>query len=310
MANNRTIGMWLYQNSGGDVIQKKMIKKLQDREIDTIAGLNLRNAIAKNKNIMCPSSDTDTKYKLNELDLFFSYNAGEQTQYQVYLYQALNRLIPMINSYEAFALTEDKFHTSFVLRNNGIMTADYKLCHRDDTIELKKILNRWGKMIYKPTDGWGGVGLTKIENRASLDMLMPFLNQMDLRYFYVEKFIDYDNTDYRIDIVDGKFVGCYGRKASGSDWRTNVTSGGSVFLREPNDKVVDVAIKAANACNIDIAGVDIIYDREKEKYVVLEVNGIPAFATPDQEKLGIDFNDKKIDLIVDLIDRKTTKGKK
>jgi ribosomal protein S6--L-glutamate ligase len=310
MSNNRTIGMWLYQNSGGDVIQKKMIKKLQDREIDTIAGLNLRNAIAKNKNIMCPSSDTDTKHKLNELDLFFSYNAGEQTQYQVYLYQALNRLIPMINSYEAFSLTEDKFHTSFVLRNNGIMTADYKLCHRDDTIELKKILNRWGKMIYKPTDGWGGVGLTKIENRASLDMLMPFLNQMDLRYFYVENFIDYDNTDYRIDIVDGKFVGCYGRKASGTDWRTNVTSGGSVFLREPNDKVVDVAIKAANACNIDIAGVDIIYDREKEKYIVLEVNGIPAFATPEQEKLGLDFNDRKIDLIVDLIDRKTTKGKK
>ena len=46
---------------------------------------------------------------------------------------------------------------------------------------------------------------------------------------------------------------------------------------------------------------------EKEKYVVLEVNGIPAFATPEQEKMGIDFNDKKIDLIVDLIDRKSKK---
>ena len=26
-------------------------------------------------------------------------------------------------------------------------------------------------MVYKPTDGWGGVGLTKIENEANLDML-------------------------------------------------------------------------------------------------------------------------------------------
>ncbi len=51
-------------------------------------------------------------------------------------------------------------------------------------------------MVYKPTDGWGGVGLTKIENEASLDMLLPFLNQMDLRFFYVEKkFIKYDNTE-------------------------------------------------------------------------------------------------------------------
>ena len=40
------------------------------------------------------------------------------------------------------------------------------------------------------------------------------------------------------------------------------------------------------------------------------VNGIPAFATPEQEKLGLDFNDKKIDLIVDLIDRKTSKEDK
>ena len=313
--NNRTIGTWIYQNSGGPEIEQKIIKKLKERDIDTIPYLNLRYAYSKNGKLYCPQDKKWCKgesknVKLNELDLFFSYNAGEQTQYQVFLYQALNRLIPIINSYDAFALTEDKFQTSFVLRNNGIATADYNLCHRDDSYRLKKIIKKWDKMIYKPTDGWGGVGLTKIEDESSLDMLMPFLNQMDLRFFYVEKFIDYDNTDFRIDIVDGQFVGCYGRKAGGTDWRTNVTSGGSVFMREPNDQVVDLAIKAAKACGTDIAGVDIIYDRKKEEYIVLEVNGIPAFATPDQEKMGLNFNDKKIDLIVDLIDRKTQKGKK
>ena len=87
----------------------------------------------------------------------------------------------------------------------------------------------------------------------------------------------------------------------------NVTSGGSVFLREANDEIVDLAIKATKTLGLDIAGVDIIFDRKKEKYIVLEVNGIPAFATPEQEKMGLNFNDKKIDLIVDLIDRKTTK---
>ena len=171
-------------------------------------------------------------------------------------------------------------------------------------------MKKWKKMVYKPTDGWGGVGLTKIENQEAFDMLMPFLNQMDLRFFYVEKFVKYDNTDYRVDIVDGKFVACYGRKAGKNDWRTNITSGGSIFLREPNDEVVNLAIKAAKVCNIEIAGVDIIYDLEKEQYIVLEVNGIPAFATPEQEKMGLNFNDKKIDLIVDLIDRRTKKKEK
>ncbi|MCK4440578.1 MAG: ATP-grasp domain-containing protein [Sulfurovaceae bacterium] len=301
MGKKRTIGMWLYQNGGGDVIGKKIIKKLKDRDIDVIDNINLRYATAKNGNIVY------NEIKLNKLDLFFSYNAGEQTQYQVYLYKALNRAIPMINSYDAFALTEDKFHTSFTLRQNGILTPDYRLCHRDDTAELRKTIKKWDKMVYKPTDGWGGVGLTKIESEANLDMLMPFLNQIDLRYFYVERFVKYDNTDFRIDIVDSEFVGCYGRKASGTDWRTNVTSGGSVFMREPNDEIINIAKKAANVCGADIAGVDIIYDLEKEEYVVLEVNGIPAFATPEQEKMGLTFNDKKIDLIVEMIDRKTKK---
>ena len=293
--------MWLYQNGGGDKIQKKIIKKLKDREIETVADINLRQAVAKNGHIL------HNDMKVDKLDLFFSYNAGEQTQYQMFLYQALNRVMPMINSYESFALTEDKFQTSFLLRQHGVSTPSFKLCHRDDGHELKKIIKKWEKMVYKPTDGWGGVGLTKIESEATLDTLLPFLNQMDLRFFYVEKFLKYDNTDFRVDIVDGEFVGCYGRKASGTDWRTNVTSGGSVFMREANDDIIDLAKKASKICGTDIAGVDIIYDLEKEEYVVLEVNGIPAFATPEQEKMGLDFNDKKIDLIVDLIDKKTKK---
>ena len=77
-------------------------------------------------------------------------------------------------------------------------------------------------------------------------------------------------------------------------------------MREANDDIIKVAIDACKATGVDIGGVDIIYDREKEEYIVLEVNGIPAFATPEQEKMGLNFNNKKIDLIVDLIDKKTS----
>ncbi len=295
--------MWMYQNSGGDQIQKKLIDRLKERGISTIPDLNLRHAIARDGKIVCRNS------VMEDLDLFFSYNAGEQTQYQVYLYEALNRVIPTINSFDAFALSEDKFKTAHMLRRHGIKTADYMLCHRDDVQGLKDILREWGgKIVYKPTDGWGGMGLVKIQNEAALDMLLPFLNQTDIRYFYVERFIQYDNTDFRIDIVDGEFVSCYGRKAPKDNWKTNITSGGSIFLREPDDDVVAIAKKATEICGLDIAGVDLIYDQEHETYVVLEVNGIPAFATPEQERMGLNFNDRKIDLIVDLIDKKI-KGK-
>ena len=298
----KTVGIWMYQNGGGDKIEKKLVSKLREREIKSITNLNLRDALVADEKIFI--NDT----VINDLDLFFSYNSGEQTQYQVYLYKIVDTLIPMINSYSAFALSEDKLQTSFALKRHGVTSTDFRLCHRDDTKDLRKFIREWKKMVYKPVDGWGGVGLTKIESEEALDMLIPFLNQTDLRFLYLEKFIDYDNSDFRVDIVDGEFISCYGRKAPKDSWKTNVTSGGSVFLREADDELVQIAKRAAKATGLDIAGVDIIYDRQKEEYVVLEVNGIPAFATPKQEKMGMNFNDKKIEKIVDMIDRKVNKG--
>jgi len=296
------IGMWLYSNSGGDKIQKKIIKKLKKRDIKTVTDLNLRQAIVADKNIICNGQ------VMEDLDLFFSYNAGEQTKYQVYIYQALDKVIPIINNYDSFTMSEDKFQTSYVLNQYGVKTADYRLCHRDDPHILEETFKNWNKqMVYKPTDGWGGVGLAKIEDDSAFDMLKSFANHGRDRHIFVEKFIKYDNTDYRVDIVDGRFIACYGRKAPKNDWKTNITSGGSIMLREDineNSEVVKIAQKAVKAIGLEIAGVDLIYDKQSKEFVVLEVNGIPAFVTPEQEKMGLNFNDKKIDAIIDLIERK------
>lgn len=295
----RKVGIWMYTNSGGEAIQEKIEAQLREREIEVTRGLDLRFAHADRNGIICNGTN------MCELDLFFSYNAGQQTQAQLYFYETLSRSVPTLNSYAAFALTEDKFRTNMVLAAAGIPTTEFFLCHRENPELMREKFNEWGKMVFKPLDGWGGVGMVLLENKATIDTIMPFLNQTDIRQLYVEKFVDNDFTDYRVDIVDGAFIGCYGRKASDHDWRTNVTSGGSVILREPNDAVVNLAIEAARVTGLEIAGVDILYDREREEYIVLEVNGIPAFATPNQEAMGLNFNAKKIEKIVELIDRTT-----
>lgn len=296
-----TVGFWLYQNGGGEAIQRKLIDRLRERDIDVIAGLNLAQAMAHDGTIVCNG------VVMEELDLFFSYNAGQQTPYQMYLYEMLDREIPIINNFQSFALTEDKFKTTHLLQRNGIRTPDYCLCHQGNLHALRSRLGHWGgRAVYKPTDGWGGVGIVRLESEEALAMLQPFVSQLSAPHFFVERYINNDHTDYRVDIVDGEFVGCYGRKAPASSWKTNITSGGSVIRREPSDEVVNLALAAARVTGLEIAGVDLVYDREHEQYVVLEVNGIPAFATPEQEAFGLDFNDRKIDRIVELIERKVT----
>ncbi|NRA55499.1 MAG: ATP-grasp domain-containing protein [Gammaproteobacteria bacterium] len=297
--SGHTIGMWMYKNGGGHAIQQQIMDQLRQRDITVINNLDLNHAIAQNGQIMCHGIEMES------LDLYFPYNAGQQTDYQVYLYQKLDMSVQCINSFASFSLTEDKFATSHLLNRHGLTTPDYQLCHRDDIVSVKSILRHWGgRAVYKPTDGWGGMGIVKIENEAAIDMLIPFLNQTNMRYFYLERLIDYDNTDFRVDIVNGQVVGCYGRRAPLNDWKTNISNGGSIILREPNEQVVNLALRAAAITGLDIAGVDLLYDREREQYVVLEVNGIPAFATPEQELIGLDFNQKKIAGIVTLIENK------
>ena len=297
----RKAGIWMYTNGGGDIIQQKIVDQLREREIEAITGLDLRFAYAGKEGLICNGVD------MCNLDLYFSYNAGEQTVGQLYMYETLSLCIPTVNNFKSFMIAEDKFKTNMLLKQAGVNTSDFLICHREKPELISDKFEEWGKMVFKPVDGWGGNGMALLENRASFDVLMPFLNQMDMRHIYIERFIKNDFTDYRIDIVDGEFIACYGRKASNRDWRTNITSGGSVILREPNDEIVELAQRATKAVGLEIAGVDIIYDTEREEYVVLEVNGIPAFATPEQEAMGLDFNDKKIENIVRLIDRATQK---
>lgn len=294
-----TIGLWMYHNGGGAAIEQQLAAALKDRNIEMISGLNLYHATAQNGSIMCHG------VRMESLDLYLSYNAGQQSTYQVYLYKMLNKSVPCINSFEAFSLTEDKFQTTHLFNQHGIKTADYQLCHQGNMAAVKRVLKSWGgRAVYKPTSGWGGQGIIKIESEAAVGSLLQMLSDTNTDHCYLERFIDSDRTDYRIDVVDGQMVGCYGRKAPPNEWKTNVTNGGSIMLREANDQVVNLATRAAILSGLDIAGVDLIYDREHQQYVVLEVNGIPAFATPEQESIGLDFNAFKIDKMVELIERK------
>lgn len=296
---NRKIGMWMYHNGGGHIIEKKIVDLLREREIDVVTNLNLRLAKGSREGVVC------NNINMLELDLFFSYNAGEQTIPQTYMYETISRYVTTVNSYESFSLSEDKFKSNIALSHAGVETSDFFLCHREAPEYMVEKFNEWKKLVFKPLDGWGGSGMILLESCQSLDTLMPFLNQTDIRHIYLENFIDNDFTDYRVDIVDGEYISCYGRKANDRDWRTNISSGGSIILREANDEIIEIAKNATRALGLDIAGVDIIYDKKHEQYIVLEVNGIPAFATPDQEKIGLNFNDKKIQKIVDLIDSRT-----
>ena len=109
MKKQTTVGLWMYQNGGGQAMEEALVTHLSDLGITPICNLNLGDARSKMGQTWCNGTI------MEHLDLFFSYNAGEQTPYQVHLYEAINKAIPTINSFEAFRVTEDKYLTNTML---------------------------------------------------------------------------------------------------------------------------------------------------------------------------------------------------
>ena len=167
--------MWMYQNGGGDVIQKKIVQRLQEREIDTVTGLDLRFAHIDKEAVVCKGAN------VNDLDLFFSYNAGEQTAAQLYLYEVLGNLMPMVNNFPSFSLTEDKLRTNMALLAAGVKTSDFFLCHRECPGLLREKFEEWKRVVFKPLNGWGGSGMVLIEDARVLEMLIPALHASSAR---------------------------------------------------------------------------------------------------------------------------------
>jgi ribosomal protein S6--L-glutamate ligase len=66
------------------------------------------------------------------------------------------------------------------------------------------------------------------------------------------------------------------RRSSGEDFRSNIHQGGTGSPVKLSDEERKVAVKAAKAMGLNIAGVDLI--RSKRGSLVLEVNPSPGFA--------------------------------
>ena len=277
----KKVGIWMYENDNGINIKKKIITALKNKKYEVHADFDMRECYLKNGKVF-----TKDGYCLSDLDIFYHMNADEQTPFQNDILKLLELSgVHVFNNYDAFIRCKDKVVANLLLRKNGISVPPSMLINNHLTKEeIKKIIEEWGCVIVKPRANHGGKGIIKFDNYEQFyDYYESSKNYID--NYYLEKYIPFENHDYRVEIFNGDVVGTYCRGKCGS-YKTNISSGGSMIDEKVSNAFQKIALKCAKVLGITTTIVDMILSKEDQKIYVLEVNPIMGIFLEEAMKSG------------------------
>lgn len=141
-----------------------------------------------------------------------------------------------------------------------------------------KRLDGGKEVVLKPICKARGIGVTKLSEIRSRADLLQFLSWYNREHaqgvFYLQEFIPNKGYDVRCLVVDGEVVGRE-RRFNPDDFRYNVAVGGSAAAFE-DDAYDEMALKAAEAVGLGIAGIDVLPSKDGAPYI-LEANCFPGY---------------------------------
>ena len=129
--------------------------------------------------------------------------------------------------------------------------------------------------ICKKDIGKQGKGVHLINQKKELDFLANKLGK-----YVFQNYVDNDG-DYRVFVFGGKVLGIMKRTSTSDDeFRNNISLGGKASKVEDEDivkKLSVIGLKTASLFNLQLCGVDVIYDKNDETYRIMEVNTVPQW---------------------------------
>lgn len=263
----KTVGLWMYNNDGGNIIQKKLIQELKLSGFKVINSFDMRNCYCLNGKVY-----TEDNMDLTKLDVLYHMNADEQNNHQQDILKAIELSgVKVINDTRSFFKCKDKFITNLILKNNNINVPE-SLLIPNNTISktIKEKLIEFKSFLVKPRDNYGGYGIIKFNDVEQFEDYILATKNFYSNY-YIEKFIDFNDHDYRVEIFDNKIVGSYSRSKNHS-FKTNISSGGHLNSINIGSEEKNIALKAAKAMDITSTIIDMVKSKENDKFYVLEVN--------------------------------------
>jgi len=203
--------------------------------------------------------------------------------------------IPVINDADSISRVSDKLLTSQLLVKENLPIPKTILVNGDVDIEL--IEKEIGfPCVVKATSGSKGKTVHLCQTKKDFISLMSLLSSISLKKtMIIQEFVDAQpGTDLRVWVIGGKSVVAMKRIGVEGDFRANISQGGTAELFEITDEVDYLARETARVLGLQIAGVDLLFD--KDGYKICEANSSPGFEGMDQY-CGQDMAQRIVDFI-------------
>ena len=179
-----------------------------------------------------------------------------------------------LNSAAAITQSRDKLFSLQLLLNNGVDIPTTGFANSPlDTDDLIKMVGG-SPLIVKLLEGTQGKGVVLAETKKAAESVINAFKSLNANILVQEFIKEANGKDLRLFVIDGKVVAAIQREALPGEFRANIHLGGTASIIKPTAEEKKIAIKAAKAMDLKVAGVDII--RSTKGPLLLEVNSSPG----------------------------------
>jgi ribosomal protein S6--L-glutamate ligase len=189
------------------------------------------------------------------------------------LHRLQARGVPVLNPPAALEACVDKYLATARLRSAQLPVPATAVCqHADAAMQAFAALG--SDVIVKPLFGSEGRGMVRVSDPDMAWRVFRTLERLQT-VLYLQRFVPHTGWDLRVFVIGGEVLAGM-RRYAGAGWRTNVAQGGRAEPVHVAAVEAELALRAARAVGVLVAGIDLLPGPDGEWYV-LEVNAVPGW---------------------------------
>lgn len=216
-----------------------------------------------------------SKRKLNKFDAVIPRIGAGISSYGMAIVRQFEMMgVYCLNSSNSIGRSRDKLRSLQILSQKGLPLP--KTSFANNTQQTEKLIELVGGApnVVKLLEGSQGRGVVLAETHKAAESLIDAFRELEANFLVQEFIKDANGSDIRCFIVGDRVVGTMMRQAKKGEFRSNIHRGGTGIPIKITAEERKVALAAAKAMKLNMAGVDLIRSGSGPK--ILEVNSSPG----------------------------------